>query len=88
MSEVSERSLVDDWQKYETALMQFQAHVKPAGDGTFRLDVADGKSIGVDPDLFEKFKRALEVTNEKIRKREIDPKEILYVNYADGPTIY
>jgi len=81
MSEVREHSLVDDWQYYETALMRFQEHVKPAGDGTFRLDVADGKSIGIDPDLFEKFKQSLEVTNAKIRQGEIDPKQVLKVHY-------
>ena len=81
MSEVSERSLVEDWQYYETALMRFQQHVKPTGDGTFRLDVADGKSIGIDPDLFEKLKQSLEVTNAKIRQGEIDPKQVLQVHY-------
>jgi hypothetical protein len=40
-------------QRYETAVMLFQKHVTRAEDGTFRFDVEDGKSIGVDdPVLF------------------------------------
>jgi hypothetical protein len=76
-----EDSLVEDWQYYETALMRFQKHVNRLKDGTLRLDVEDGKSIGIDPDLFEKFKLSLEVTNEKIRKGEIDPQQVLQVHY-------
>jgi hypothetical protein len=83
MSEVkvSEPLLVEDWQYYETALMRFQQHVKPAGDGTFRLDIEDSTSIGIDPDLFEKLKHSLEVTNTKIRRGELDPKQVYQVHY-------
>jgi hypothetical protein len=61
--------------------MRFQKHVKRAEDGTLRLDVEDAKSIGIDPDLFEKLKQSLEVTNTKIRQGELDPKEVYQVHY-------
>jgi hypothetical protein len=82
MSEVIEGSQVEVRQHYEAALMRFQAHVKRAADGTFQLDVGDGKSIEVDPVLFEELKRSLEETNKKIKQGELKPEQVLYVNYA------
>ena len=71
----------EQWERYETALMRFQQHVKRSEDGTLRLGAADGKSIGVDPHLIKQFKQSLEVTNAKIRKGEIDPNKVLQVHY-------
>jgi hypothetical protein len=71
----------EDWQRYETALMRFQQHVKRTEDGTFRLDVEDGKSIGVDEALFTDLKSSLEVTNGMIRRGELDTNQVDYVNY-------
>jgi hypothetical protein len=71
----------EDWQRYETALMRFQQHVKRTDDGTFRLDAEDGKSIGVDEALFADLKSSLEVTNRKIRQGELDTNQVHYVLY-------
>jgi hypothetical protein len=72
----------EDWHRYETAFMRFQAHLTRAEDGTFQLDVKDGESIGVnDPVLFEEMKRSLDETNRMIRQGEIDPKQVEWVNY-------
>ncbi len=72
----------EDWHRYETALMRFQAHLTRAEDGTFRLDAKDGESIGVnDPVLFEEMKRSLDETNRMIKQGEIDPKQVEWVNY-------
>lgn len=69
-------------QRYETAVMAFQKHVTRAEDGTFRFDIEDGKSIGVDdPVLFENLKHSLEETNRKIKQGEIDPGKVEYVFY-------
>ena len=66
-------------ERYETAIRRFQAHLKRAEDGTFRLDVEDGRSIEVeDPVVFADLKRSLEETNRKIRSGEIDPKQVEY----------
>ena len=76
---MNERELAD---RYETAIMRFQAHVTRAEDGTFRMEVEDGKTIGVnDPVLFADLKRSLEETNRKIRQGELDPKQVEYVHY-------
>jgi hypothetical protein len=84
---MSEHTSAENWERYETAMMRFQRHVKRAEDGTFRLDVEDGESIGIDPALFALMKQSLEVTNTKIKQGEIDPKEVFYVDYRDiaGP---
>jgi hypothetical protein len=66
-------------ERYEIAIRRFQEHLKQVDDGTFRLDVEDGKSIGVDPIVFADLKRSLEETNRKIRDHEIDPKQVEYV---------
>jgi exonuclease VII small subunit len=79
-SPTNERTLAD---RYETAMMKFQRYVKRAEDGTFRLEVEDGKSIGVDPGLFEVMKQSLEETNRKIKQGELKPEQVHYVNYAD-----
>jgi hypothetical protein len=71
----------EDWQRYETALMRFQQHVKRTDDGTFRLDAEDGKSIGVDEALFADLKSSLEVTNRMIRQGELDTNQVHYVLY-------
>lgn len=63
-------------QRYETAIKRFQEHLARAGDGTFRLEVDDAASIGVDPIIFADLKRSLDETNEKIRRKEIDPARI------------
>jgi len=63
---------------YETAIKRFQEHLRRAEDGTFRLEVPDGGSIGVDPIVFADLRRSLEETNEKIRRKEIDPKDVEY----------
>lgn len=69
-------------QRYETAVMLFQKHITRAEDGTFRFDVEDGKSIGVDdPVLFANLKRSVEETNRKIKQGEIDPRKVEYVFY-------
>ena len=61
--------------------MRFQQHVKRTEDGTFRLDVEDGKSIGVDEALFTDLKSSLEVTNRMIRQDELDTNQVYYVLY-------
>lgn len=65
-------------EKYEIAIRRFQEHVKgPAEDGTFQLVAEDGRSIGIDdPIIFAQLKESLEETNRKIRRDEIDPKQI------------
>jgi hypothetical protein len=62
-----------EWAKrYEVAIAQFEKHLKVAVDGTLRLDVEDGKSIGVDdPIVFADLKRSLEETNRKIKRGEL-----------------
>jgi hypothetical protein len=85
---MNEHTSADHWERYETALMRFQQHVKRAEDGTFQLDVEDAKSIGVDPALFAELKQSLEVTNTKIKQGELDPNQVHYVHYRDiaGPS--
>jgi len=67
-----------EWaERYEIAIRQFQNHLTRADDGTFRLDVEDGRSIGVDdPVVFADLKRSLDETNKKIRRGEIDPRQV------------
>jgi hypothetical protein len=66
-------------ERYETAIRRFQEHLTRNDDGTFRLDIEDGRSIGVDdPVVFADLKRSLEETNRKIRNHEIDPKQVEY----------
>jgi hypothetical protein len=74
---------MNEHERYETAIMRFQEHVKRAEDGTFRLDVEDGKSIGVDDSLFGDLKRSLEETNRKIRQGELKPMQVEYVLYKN-----
>jgi hypothetical protein len=63
---------------YGFAMAQFDKHISRASDGTFVLNAVDGPSIGVDnPVAFEDLRRSLEVTNEKIRRGELDPAEII-----------
>jgi len=69
--------------RYESAMMKFQRQVKRAEDGTFRLEVEDGKSIGVDPSLFAFMKQSLEETNRKIKRGELKSDQVYYVDYAD-----
>lgn len=72
----------EDWDRYETALMRFQAHLTRAEDGTFQLNAKDGESIGVnDPVLFDEMKRSLQETNRMIREGQLDPKQVEFVNY-------
>jgi hypothetical protein len=66
-----------EWaERYEIAIRRFQEHLTRAEDGTFRLDVEDGNSIGVDPIVFADLKRSLEETNIKIRRGEFDPNNV------------
>lgn len=70
-----------EWaEQYEVAIQRFQERLRRAEDGTFHLEAEDGKSIGVDPVVFADLKRSLEETNDKIRRREIDPKDVEYVS--------
>jgi hypothetical protein len=67
-----------EWgERYEVAIRRFQEHLIRADDGTFRLDVEDGRNIGVDPITFADLKRSLDETNAMIRRGEIDPKQIV-----------
>jgi hypothetical protein len=66
-------------ERYETAIKRFQEHVTRAEDGTFRLDVEDGVSIGIDPVVFADLKRSLEETNRMIKSGEINPKDVEHV---------
>lgn len=63
---------------YESAITQFDKHIRRASDGTFILGAEDGKSIGVDdPVVFADLRRSLEITNRMIRDGELDPNEII-----------
>jgi hypothetical protein len=64
-------------ERYLNAIKRFEEHLTLAPDGTFHLDVEDGKSIGVDdPVVFADLKRSLEETNTKIKRGEIDPQQV------------
>jgi exonuclease VII small subunit len=63
-------------ERYEAAMSQLEKYIKRAQDGTFRLEIEDGKSIGVDPVVFEDLKRSLEETNRKIRQGELSPEQV------------
>jgi hypothetical protein len=67
-----------EWaQQYETAMRLFRTRLSRADDGTIRLNAEDYKSIGLDdPTVFAQLKEALEETNRKIRRGEIDPKQV------------
>lgn len=66
-----------EWaERYETAIKRFQERLARASDGTFRLETDDAASIGVDPIIFADLKRSLDETNEKIRRKEIDPGQV------------
>lgn len=62
--------------QYEIAMRRFRDHLTRADDGTFRLAVEDARSINVDPVVFADLKRSLDETNRKIRRGEIDPRQI------------
>jgi hypothetical protein len=61
---------------YEVAIRRFQEHLTRTDDGTFRLNIDDGRSIGIDPIVFADLKRSLDETNAMIRRGEIDPKQV------------
>lgn len=66
-----------EWgQRYKDAMSVFSKFVQPNDDGTFRLEVSDGKSAGIDPIIFADLKRSLEVTNEKILNHEIGAQDV------------
>lgn len=53
---------------YEAQLHRLEGHVHRAEDGTFYLDVDDGKRIDVDPVFFADFKRSVDETNQLIKR--------------------
>jgi hypothetical protein len=67
-----------EWaQQYETAMRRFRPYLSRTDDGTIRLNAEDYRSVGVDdPIVFAQLKEALEETNRKIRRGEIDPKQV------------
>ena len=67
-------------ERNEVAIMRFQQHVKRAQDGTFRLQVKDAQTIGIDPELFAALKSSLEETNRKIRAGELNPNQVNFVH--------
>jgi hypothetical protein len=63
---------------YETAIIAFERHVRRTDEGYFRLDVEDGREIGIaDPVIFADLKRSLDETNRKIKLGQIDPSAIM-----------
>ena len=46
----------DQAEQYEAALKQLQPHISREPDGTFRLNVESGESLGIDPVVFADLK--------------------------------
>ena len=68
------------WSKqYEAAIRSFQEHLKLAEDGTFFLDVSDGRSMGIDPVVFAELTASLERTNSMIRNGEISASDAAFI---------
>jgi hypothetical protein len=65
--------------EYETAIRRLQEHLTQAEDGTFRLNVEDGRSLGIDPIVFADLTRSLEEMNKLIRRGELDAKEVEFM---------
>jgi len=64
--------------RYEAAMVLFEAALRRNDDGTYRLEADDGRSIGIDdPAIFAELRQSLEVTNDLIRRGELDPVEII-----------
>ena len=67
--------------EYEVAMMAFQRHLHSTAEGFLRLDVEDGREIGItDPIIFADLKRSLDETNRKIELGQIDPQSIVPYN--------
>jgi hypothetical protein len=63
--------------RYEAAMRRLNDYVTRAEDGTFQLNIQDGRQIGIDdPVIFADLKRSLEETNRMIKRGEIDPRSI------------
>ena len=62
--------------RYETAISRFYEHLTRAENGTFRLDVDDGESIGIDRVVFADLKRSLDITNKLIVEGKLNPRDV------------
>jgi hypothetical protein len=62
--------------EYEDAIKRLQRWVERTSEGTFRLTIKDGRAAGIDQAVFEDLKRALDMTNVLIRRKEIDPNSV------------
>ena len=70
---MSDRSLAE---QYESAISQLESHIHRAADGTLRLDIQTGASLGIDPVIFADLQRSLEETNQKIRRGELKAEDV------------
>jgi hypothetical protein len=68
-------------ERNEAAILRFQRYVKRAEDGTFRLEVEDAQTVGIESELFTVLKSSLEETNRKIRAGELNPNQVNFVHY-------
>jgi hypothetical protein len=67
-----------EWaERHEEAIRMLERYIKPNTDGTLRLEIKNGESIGIDPVTFADLKRSLDETNRKIKRGEINPEEVL-----------
>ncbi len=59
---------------YEKAMKQLEPHIVVQPDGTFKVQ-HDG--LGIDPIVFSDLVRSVEITNELIRRGEINSDDIV-----------
>ena len=61
---------------YEAAMSFLEPYIKRAEDGTFILNISDGRAVGIDPVVFADLKRSLDETNRRIRVGEIKASDV------------
>lgn len=72
-----------NYDRYERAVRQLEKHVEKGADGKFTLKAKKAKDADVDEDMFEEFKRSVDLGNEQLEHGVLSSSEIEAIS-ADG----